>query len=152
MSRYDRQFFFAFLWSFVYHYVAAGRCSYGKALLNVLSGVCCHLAHIIWTLWKNHVILLHEHATTSWLQNILKNVTTYEGYFRSVLFNCDRFCCSEILTALFLCIKNIAFSWNGQTKSINMRNYCTKQKQTLKVNYVQQMWDKSTLNKLFCFV
>jgi hypothetical protein len=42
--------FFAFLWLFVY--VAAGRCSYGKALLNALSGVCCHLGHIIWTPWK----------------------------------------------------------------------------------------------------
>jgi hypothetical protein len=49
MSSYDRQIFFRVSLVVCLSYVAAGLCSYGKALLNSLSGICCHLAHIIWT-------------------------------------------------------------------------------------------------------
>jgi hypothetical protein len=52
MSIYDRQIFFHISLVFCLSYVIAGRCSYGKALLNALSGVYCHQAHIIWTYWK----------------------------------------------------------------------------------------------------
>jgi hypothetical protein len=63
MSTYDQHIFLCVSLVICPSHVAAGCCSYGKALLNALAGFCCHLAHIFEFLEKkNHVTLLHEHA------------------------------------------------------------------------------------------